>query len=357
MRRIKLVASDFHVGTGRRNPDGSLNLLEDFIFEERFIEFLEHYSTGDYTTAEVELILNGDFFNLIQVELDGDVPSDISENDAVRQMQLVLDNHPLLFDALRGFAESPGKSLTFNVGNHDAQVWWPEVKRLLRERIGHAVSINNRSYEFDGIHIEHGDKYEPVHAVDPKLPFLSKGLKTPILNIPWATYFFIHFVRKLKRKRSYIDKVKPFRNYLTWSAIWDFRFFVGTMTRLVLFTLYSAFFGKVGNRRFGLGLFGTLIRQIDPNPEENAARKLLMTRSDLRVAIFGHTHSPIYRQYPGGKEYFNAGTWNGVTNLDIEGFGYQVRCTYALLEWQDGRWLTSLRVWRGSAQVSETYWG
>lgn len=357
MRRIKLVVSDFHVGTGRRNSDGSLNLMEDFVLEERFIEFLEHHCTGDYTTAEVELILNGDFFNLIQVALDGEVPSDISEDDACRQLRLVLDGHPRLLDALRGFSETPGKILTINVGNHDAQLWFPEAKRLLRERLGEAVRINNRSYEFDGVHVEHGDRYEPVHAVDPTLPFLSKGLSQPILNIPWATYFFIHFVRRLKMKRAYIDKVKPFRNYLTWGAIWDFRFFLQTVTRLVLFVLYCVAFGKVGRRRFGFALLGTLLKQTRLSPEQTAARRMLTARRDLRVVIFGHTHNPVYRQWTGGKEYFNTGTWNGVTNLDIEGFGYQVRCTYAYLEWQDGRWLTSLRIWRGATRISEEFWG
>ena len=356
MQRVKLVVSDFHIGTGRRNPDGSLNLMEDFVFDERFVEFVDYYSTGDFTNAEVELIINGDFFNMLQVEVDGEVPSNVSEAIAVRQLQRILDGHPKLFDAVQAFGELPNKSLTFTVGNHDAGLAWPAAKQLLRRRLGEKINITNRAYVFDGVHIEHGDRYEPVHAVNPKLPYLSKGLPEPILNLSWGSYFFIHFVRRRKRQRNYIDKVKPFRNYLTWGAIFDFGFFVPTMIKLVLFVFKTALFGRIGIRRFGLRSLLVLLRQIEAAPLQRAARRILR-RGRVHTVIFSHTHNALYRQWMPGREYFNTGCWNGLTNLDIEGFGFQERLTYAYMEWEEKRWLTRLRMWKGSIRPYEEYWG
>jgi hypothetical protein len=45
---IQLVLSDFHLGKGRYLENGQVNTLEDFDEDEKFIEFLDHYSTGTY---------------------------------------------------------------------------------------------------------------------------------------------------------------------------------------------------------------------------------------------------------------------------------------------------------------------
>ncbi len=356
MRRVKLVVSDFHVGAGRRYSDGSLNTMENFVFDERFIDFIEYYSTGDYTNAEVELIINGDFFNLIQIEVDGRTPSDITEDLGTRQMRQVLDGHPMLFDALQTFAELPGKTIVFTIGNHDAALIWPRVKNLLQKRLGEQVRIVNRTYVFDDVAVEHGDRYDPVHAVDPKLPFLSRGLKEPILNLPWASYFFIHFVRKLKNKRGYIDMVKPFRTYLTWAAMFDFSFFFVTIMRLIFFVSGSILFGRVGHKRFGFGVIVMLIRAMGHDPELKAAKRIL-SRGTVNTVIFGHTHQPRVRQLGPGRQMINTGCWNGVTHLDIEGYGFQTLLTYGLLEWHEDRWLTTLRAWKGRARPYEDFIG
>ena len=63
MKVVRLVISDCHLGTGARR--GQQNPLEDFHEDERLAEFIEHYSTGSYASHEVELILNGDIYDLI----------------------------------------------------------------------------------------------------------------------------------------------------------------------------------------------------------------------------------------------------------------------------------------------------
>jgi len=64
--KLKIVVSDFHLGAGP--PDSSQNPLEDFVADEAFARFLETLRTeSDRDHKEVELIINGDFFEFLQV--------------------------------------------------------------------------------------------------------------------------------------------------------------------------------------------------------------------------------------------------------------------------------------------------
>lgn len=357
MTPVKLVVSDFHLGTGLVGPDGSRNLMEDFVFDDRFVEFLDHYMQGKYAEREVELVVNGDFFNLLQVDYEGSVPSDVTEEIAVAQLADVLDGHPETCAALARFAEAPGHVLTFMVGNHDAGLIFPAAQALLKARVSEKIIIRGEPYLFDGVRIEHGDRHEPVHEIDE--PFYTPSGGKTLLNLPWASYFFIHFVRPLKYRRAYIDKVKPFRTYLTWAALFDFRFFLSTVFRLVYFWIYSIGWGRIGSRRFGPTILPVFLRQIEGHNELRAARRLLFRERKLNTVILGHTHHALYRQFAPGREYFNTGCWNQVTDLDIEGYGWRVRLTYAFLEYseKERRWLTRLLVWNGQQHLHEPFWG
>jgi hypothetical protein len=64
--KLKVVVSDFHLGAGP--PDINYNPLEDFVADEAFSQFLETLrAESDNDHKEVELIINGDFFEFLQV--------------------------------------------------------------------------------------------------------------------------------------------------------------------------------------------------------------------------------------------------------------------------------------------------
>ena len=111
MRKLKLIASDFHIGRGRSLPDGSYNYLEDFRFDEKFIEFLDYHGAGEYAQSNVELICNGDFFNHLQVDLIDPAPDIIDERVAVERTQKILKGHPELFESMRRFAANGSTSI------------------------------------------------------------------------------------------------------------------------------------------------------------------------------------------------------------------------------------------------------
>jgi len=119
MPKLKLIFSDFHLGKGKRLPNGAMNPLEDFFHDHRFKEFLEHYTQSPYEDYEIELILNGDILNLIQIDYHGHFTAVITEQVSLYKLQAVIDGHPVFFNSLRDFLNHPKRSLTYVIGNHD----------------------------------------------------------------------------------------------------------------------------------------------------------------------------------------------------------------------------------------------
>lgn len=349
--RIKLVVSDFHLGAGHRNPDGSINILEDFFHDREFIEFLEYYSTGKHEKIDVELIINGDFFNLLMIdfeEIDQDV---VTEQVALRRMQKIMEGHLATMNALKFFQSQENKFVSFVMGNHDPGILFPSVQDLIRKYCGDQVRFFLDNYEFDGIYIEHGNQYEVANAFDRNQYFLTKNLPQPILNQPWGTLFLVHVLNSVKLRKPHIDKVLPFGRLLKWMLITDFRFFIGMTFRIIKFFFQSRFHNDPRRNSSLKQTFQILLEApVFPDLDE-AARKILMTRHDIRTVIFGHNHRPTYKQFAANKEYINTGTWNEMTNLELERMGTRLVCSFALIEYYEDQIQTSLKVWRGKPRL------
>ncbi|MBP7843224.1 MAG: hypothetical protein KA116_00270 [Proteobacteria bacterium] len=348
-KKYKIVVSDFHLGKGRLLPDGSINVLEDFIAGREWQEFCEFYSSGPFFDAEVELILNGDILNSIQVDYRGYYSPIITESIAVEKVKSIMNGHPKFFEALKKFADCPKHTLTYIVGNHDIDMVWDKCKEVFIEKLGVPVKFKHFSYQVDGIHYEHGQQYEAVNAVNRKKIFITKGLKEPILNLPWGSHFVINFVIPIKHERPLIDKVRPIAAYIRWSLIFDFFWAIRTMTQALLY-----FFGT----RFSRSLYRTsnlvttlkILKELSMVPElSSAARKILDADPDLHTVIMGHTHSPKYVQFSDGKEYLNSGTWTEVTSLNLTNLGKHIAYTYIIVDYNHNptRPHAFLKEWKG----------
>ena len=116
---LVICVSDFHLGYGKFLSNGKLNTLEDFDEDERFAEFLDHYSSGNNYFSEVKLVLNGDILNMIQLDIDGIYTHLQREDDLVTMLEGIIKGHKLFFEALRKFLSRPQKSITYVIGNHD----------------------------------------------------------------------------------------------------------------------------------------------------------------------------------------------------------------------------------------------
>ncbi|MFN9809842.1 MAG: hypothetical protein ACK6CU_09445, partial [Deltaproteobacteria bacterium] len=79
MKLLRVVLSDLHLGTGVR--PGEPNAFEDFRHDEDFEALLEHYDAV-VGAGELELVLNGDIFDLLKVKVGGVWPAEITDEIA-----------------------------------------------------------------------------------------------------------------------------------------------------------------------------------------------------------------------------------------------------------------------------------
>lgn len=333
--KIKLVVSDFHIGRGRFFKDGSRNILEDFHYDDAFISFLNYYSSGDFADSEVELVINGDFFNLLQINYKGVHTYLMTERIVLEGLRQIVAGHRDLFAALKNFAATPEHSVVYVVGNHDQGMLFEKPRKFLREVLAHDIQFFDSHYEFDGIRIEHGHMHEWPTRFDPNRYFISRGLPEPVLNLPWGSLFVAELLPKIKMERPYVDKVKPFSTMLRWMLLNDTLFALKSAFLCAMFFFDSLIF-KRRYRYSGLQATFNILREVTIYPLfHREARKVLEANPDINVVIMGHTHVLEHRQYREGKEYFNIGTWNEATSLQVGSLGTVVCLTFALIEYPE----------------------
>ncbi len=351
-RRIKLVVSDFHLGKGPYREDGSVNVFEDFRQDGKFAEFLDYHCTGEYAGGEVELIVNGDFFNLLSVDLDGRLAEAITEQLALEKTEAVLRGHPVVFDALSAFAQRPGRSVVFMMGNHDPGLLFAGVRDAISRRVGGVHRFILDGYDFDGVHVEHGMQREPMNAFNPDRYFRERGGEQ-FLNLPLGSRYIIHVLNEEKAQRPYIDKVAPFRRYYTWAMLNDPEAVLRISIRSIGFTFNAALKRIPHLDPMPLAELAKRILRYTAFPSLEHEARHLLARKGYHTVIMGHTHVPLYREYARDKVYINTGTWNAMTSLDMGNLGRTEQLTYAHVEWLDGRPRARLREWRGFSRPTE----
>jgi UDP-2,3-diacylglucosamine pyrophosphatase LpxH len=332
--RFKVVVSDFHLGKGRYFSDGTQNLLEDFIYDREFAEFLNYYRSGQFADAEVELVLNGDILNLLQIDSYGVHTHLITENSVVRAVERIVAGHSEFFHGLRRFAATPGHTVSYIVGNHDVGMLWPGPRKVFSEAVGAPVTFYDVSYQFDGVYVEHGQQYERFAGIDMKRPFITRGLPEPVLNLPWGSLFVAVCLPRIKQERPHVDKVRPFSAFLRWVFIHDFLWGFRTIIRVAKFVFDTILFRSRYQIHQAVTHTLGMLKEISLYPNfDKIAFRILDERDDIHTVIFGHTHILKYRQWRESKQYFNDGSWNEITNLDLDDYGRQTRLTYVFIEY------------------------
>ncbi len=239
--KLKIVVSDFHLGAGP--PDIHDNPLEDFVADEAFARFLETIrAESDRDGKEVELIINGDFFEFLQVpavdEFDPQRPYppeayyDSSQAASIKRLNLIVAGHSLVFDAMADFiqVEAPRRRLTLIKGNHDVNLYWPGVKQRLREVLGATgrrasmLLFAERYVSREGIYVEHGHQYAERlnrwHNFDDPRDWGNPDQ----LFYPAGSQFVIDFFNFVERDRAWADSLKPLTALAWYSLQWDFSF-------------------------------------------------------------------------------------------------------------------------------------
>ncbi len=340
---IKLVFSDTHLSMGNRA--GHFNPFEDFHDDDSMAAFLDHHSTGVFADQDVELILNGDIFDPLAVEVNGTFPERITSSIAVLKMSKCLEGHAQVVAALRRFLSRPSKRLTYIMGNPDLELGFPAVQQLLRTVVGGpdaSERIRFLIYEpwYDlpgGVRVCHGNQFEALNRVDLKHLFLTKGYSDPILNLPWGSIFLLKVLLPVKQERPYMTLVHPFSRYLAFALVTDTRVAAPATARAVYHFMRTRF---VEARKRAASLretFRILREEAAVTPDlEVVAGAMMRDNPGLRAVIMGHSHEAKVRRMGNRGVYVNTGTWTKYVSLDLPDFGAHTRLTYAMVDYRQG---------------------
>lgn len=362
MRRlIRLVVSDLHIGTGSRS--GQPNVFEDFHYDRQFADFLAFYDQEATVEGEVELIFNGDIFDLLKVRIGGQFPIEITDEIATEKLRQCLDGHPRFVHALREFLSRPGRRLVYLPGNHDLDMWFPSPQALLRRYVapGEAaervsfVTSSDTYYLPEGIQIRHGHQLERIHRVDYARMTRTRRDGAEVLELPWGSLWILEVMNPAKEARSYVDRIQPLGRFLFAALLFD--------TRFVLRFLWHSMVYFLRRRVFNLGAWRERARRLPAMLREEifalggfdeAATRALRKVRGAQYLIVGHSHGPRFKQLPNGKIMINTGTWMRMINLDIRHLGQDSGLTFCHIAYRDdGHPLVSLRRWHGAQRPYE----
>ncbi|MCM2276624.1 MAG: hypothetical protein NDJ89_00935 [Oligoflexia bacterium] len=372
--KIKLVISDFHLSRGKWLRDGRRNPLEDFHQDERFRELLEYYSTGEYADCDVELIVNGDFFDPLAVVPLGErnrtdaaleYPLEVMEPSAVNKIRTICAGHPVSIEAMKEFL-GRGKRIVLRWGNHDAALLWPKVQEALREILAppapEQLVFQQEPYVFDRICVDHGHQFEALNSFDEENLYIDRKTRHGVKRIqalPFGSFFVLGFLNRIKLERHFINQVHPFRNYLRLSLLLDPVYFLTNGLRAMWFFFKMRFLTHP--RRFAsFRKTLLLVAEAFHRPSLERIAEEILTGLDsgdrpFDTLILGHNHQAAIRLFEGGKQYINTGTWIPITSLDMATLGHRILRTYALIEYLEGKPRCSLKVWNGRPRITDDF--
>jgi UDP-2,3-diacylglucosamine pyrophosphatase LpxH len=361
MKLLRLVLSDLHLGTGSR--PGELNVFEDFHYDDEFAELLAHYDRQAGEDGEIELILNGDVFDLLKVKIGGVWPTDITDEIATEKLRQCMDGHPKFVNALKEFVGKKRRRLVFLPGNHDLDMWFPGPQELFKRYVApgkvaervHFVTSGDTYYLPEGIQIRHGHQLERIHRVDYDKMTRTRRDGTVILDLPWGSLWILEVMNPAKALRSYVDRIQPLSRFLLAALLFDTRYVLGFLYYSSAYWLRRRIFNFAAWREY-VRWFPKALREeiIALGGYDEAAVRALKKLRGVQYLIVGHSHGPRFRQLPDGKILVNTGTWMRMINLDIRHLGQDNGLTYCRIEYSDdGRPTVNLMRWLGSRRPFE----
>jgi len=209
---VTVIISDLHLGGGAADPG------DDHVYQgkplERLLAELGAWDEGK--KGQIELLINGDLFELAQVRPDlykgGDFSTWSSEAESVARLKVILDGHAGIFAAMKRF-QAAGNRVSMAAGNHDVDLYWPEVQKCMREVAGPVQFELGRTWytRYGGrLHIAHGHMDDPANSFeDWANPIRSPEHAERRLEMCPGTVFMLRLVNVLEKDYPFVDNIKP----------------------------------------------------------------------------------------------------------------------------------------------------
>ncbi len=334
--KIIVVISDIHLGAGQY-LFGKKNLLEDFFHDTELINFFRYFKSCN---QKVEIIINGDFLDFLAVPYVNFFDDEYwSEAASVEKLKLIYNGHKEVFEAMSDFL-GPDKKITYIIGNHDAELVLPAVRRKLLSFFDPIVRDHLKLvYDEDtyqpapGVFLQHGHQYERAHIFDPQNTTIKAQDGQEYLIPAWGSYYCYRVLNKYKPEREYINQIMPIKQYLIHGLIFDTFFTL----RFMLANVYYFNMIRFWNLYLSKFKLDVILRDIKEElvlfqNYEKLTRKFFHGKEEAKILLTGHTHFARYRAYHDGTTFINTGTWTRLINLD---FSYNIsghNLTFALIE-------------------------
>ena len=149
-----LVISDLHLGEDLAPGISATGARDVEVAEQSLIEFLRHYTRQRADGRAWRLVINGDMADFMSICIapgDARLGSDggaqraeerdhgLGRRAAVSRVKMedVVQRHRGVVDAMAHFL-AVGNQIDIITGNHDAELAWPEVQRVLRDAVVNA---------------------------------------------------------------------------------------------------------------------------------------------------------------------------------------------------------------------------
>ena len=358
-----LVISDIHLGAGVL-VNGKRNYLEDFHFDKELVDFLDYFSTGDFQNKEVELIINGDLFDLLAVPFVNYFDDEFwSEDASLDKLEMIINAHPEVLEGLNKFVTNKNKKIVFIIGNHDAEFVFESLRNRFyklfseknKERVSIILNAHGEYSPVEGVILKHGHEYEIAHHFHPEKSITEDENGKKYFLPPWGSYYVTRVINKFKEERDHVNAVRPIRKFLINGIIYD-----------TFFTLRFI---------FANAFYFIMVRSIYLFKQEQSLKKMLkhcanelelfkdhetMTleffkeRPEVQCLIVGHTHDPSLRSFSDGRVFINTGTWTRMYNLDFgkNVFGEQLSFAQIdVINKEKKEYDINLNVWNGRSNL------
>ena len=373
IQKTILVISDLHLSAGIM-VNKRKNFLEDFHYDKELIEFIEYHASLHYQEREVELIINGDFFDLLAVPFVPYFDDEYwSEAASMDKLKMIINAHPGVIEALKNFLTFPNNRLVYIIGNHDAELIFDSLRQYIinlfseEDRFKFKILLNTDDVYIpeEGVVLKHGHEYELAHHFDPLTSITSDIDGNKYFIPPWGSYYVTRVINKFKEGRDYINAVRPINKFMINGIIYDSlytlrfafaNFWYFMMVRfLMIFKQNKGILEVLNHVKTEIVLFQNY---------EALTEEYVRTNENVHALIVGHTHDPIFREYDDGSIFINTGTWTKMYNLDFGKNFYGARLTFARIDVkekiipEEGQTNTkfdhldiSLNEWRGKSDL------
>ena len=179
--QLLLVIGDVEMGAG--------GVLDDFPHSDWLGQLVCSYNEPPFSELDIDLVFNGDVFDLLKTSYLGAWPRHITGEVAVGKMARIASAHPGFFEGVRRFLDHgrAQRRVFFIVGNHDPELLYPDVQLMIRSKLGtfENVIFPGFTLRIGRVHIEHGSQMDPFFRMERRRPFIEYRGET-MLNISWG---------------------------------------------------------------------------------------------------------------------------------------------------------------------------